>query len=523
MPVTLKAKIKIRRGIENELPNLSDYELGYSTDTGSLFIGASDLPSLANKGRGGSNEQFPYSNVRIITDSYDQSPFQKYIYSSNGPTLPQTGPSLTQPVVRTYSQRFNDTVFLDNFIFEKTEEDDISDDLNRALRQVYTGVSEKERKVLHINAGKYFIKNTILVPPYTHIKGEGRDKTILEQMSGGDVLTMFKTVDSLFQQDFSIGFGAATLPKSIEISDLTIKVTNIITIFSLFRANNVTFRRVKFEGPVIAANGAVALHFDRLGSIIDMFGFKCIECVFENLGKVTNDLDEETNIITNVKFDKCSVNGVYSGMRVDHEDISHVTWINSLFANISTQLFDLLHGSHFSSMNNYFDMPTLANNYHPIKVEPEFISFSSTSDKAALSNDRPIVLNKSKSSYIFSGNSESFTFAGTEFFKNFETTIGQNQSSTVLGPTFALARYNNVFMDYCVKRDDSVRMGKLRISHVDGEIYLFDSFDQTGDTGITFSATVDTILGEPHMVIRYSTPNNGGVGEIQADHKAFMA
>jgi len=47
----LFSKITIRRGERNDLPDLSSSEFGFATDTGEVFIGAPDLPSLENKGR----------------------------------------------------------------------------------------------------------------------------------------------------------------------------------------------------------------------------------------------------------------------------------------------------------------------------------------------------------------------------------------------------------------------------------------------------------------------------------------
>ena len=91
MPATLFSKIKIRRGLKTDLPDLDKAEFGYATDSGGVFIGAPDYSPLQGKGRGEANEEFPYKNIRLITDSSNQADNQKYTYKGNGATVAQTG------------------------------------------------------------------------------------------------------------------------------------------------------------------------------------------------------------------------------------------------------------------------------------------------------------------------------------------------------------------------------------------------------------------------------------------------
>jgi hypothetical protein len=81
-----------------------------------VYIGAPDLPSLQNKGRSESNEEFPYKNVQIVTDSQQLANIQKYEYKSNTSYQPQTGTSLSQPTVRTYQNKFDDFVNIEDFL-----------------------------------------------------------------------------------------------------------------------------------------------------------------------------------------------------------------------------------------------------------------------------------------------------------------------------------------------------------------------------------------------------------------------
>lgn len=522
MPVSLFAQIKIRRGLQADLPDLSNSEMAFATDTGEVFIGAPDYPSLAGLGRSDANPTFPYKNIRIITSSSDQSAFQKYIYTSNGSVLPMTGPSITRPVVRSYSEKFNDIVNFENFRYTTGLSSDVSTDLNRALREVYNGTAESERKILNLNAG-IFVCNaeTIKIPPYAHIKGEGKNKTFIVHTANSGNSHLLETVDSLYQENYNIGFLSATLPTYIEISDLTLSIPRLMDIIRLYRASHVTFNRVRFLGSSTASSNTAAIVFDRLGTIVDMSFFKFNECNFENLPNIVNSLDEDTNVVTNVKFDKCFSNNIRNGMTIDHEDISHIAWMSSTFSNVTNKLFDLISGEDFSSINNYYDMPTLTSGIYPGSIADTFNNFSSLADKFNLNTNRTW-LNNSNTSIIFSNDTNRFTFGNTEFFTTFASNLLQNQTAVTIGPTFAASRYDVLTLDYCIKRNSAIRMGTLRLSHDGTDVFLFDSFDQTNDTGVSFTATMDMVLGEPHMVLRYTTPNDGGSGTLKIDQKAFL-
>jgi Major tropism determinant N-terminal domain len=64
MAVTQISRIQVRRGDKEALPqSLEEGEFGFATDTGELFIGAPNLPKIADR-----NQTFPYQNVRVITE-----------------------------------------------------------------------------------------------------------------------------------------------------------------------------------------------------------------------------------------------------------------------------------------------------------------------------------------------------------------------------------------------------------------------------------------------------------------------
>jgi hypothetical protein len=63
MAVIQISRIQHRRGFADDLPNaLAEGELGFATDTGELFIGASSTDLVANR------TAFPYKNIKILTE-----------------------------------------------------------------------------------------------------------------------------------------------------------------------------------------------------------------------------------------------------------------------------------------------------------------------------------------------------------------------------------------------------------------------------------------------------------------------
>ena len=63
MSVTQISRIQNRRGLESELPiQLAEGEIGFATDTGSVFIGAPQALYVSNR------TEFPFQNVRLLNE-----------------------------------------------------------------------------------------------------------------------------------------------------------------------------------------------------------------------------------------------------------------------------------------------------------------------------------------------------------------------------------------------------------------------------------------------------------------------
>lgn len=63
MAVYQISRIQHRRGTAAELPDaLADGEIGVTTDTGEVFVGASDHPAVSSR------TSYPYQNIKVITE-----------------------------------------------------------------------------------------------------------------------------------------------------------------------------------------------------------------------------------------------------------------------------------------------------------------------------------------------------------------------------------------------------------------------------------------------------------------------
>lgn len=63
MAVIQISRIQHRRGTSGELPDaLADGEIGVTTDTGEVFMGAPNLPGIQSR------KSYPYQNIKILTE-----------------------------------------------------------------------------------------------------------------------------------------------------------------------------------------------------------------------------------------------------------------------------------------------------------------------------------------------------------------------------------------------------------------------------------------------------------------------
>ena len=179
MAIVSISRIQIRRGRKNQgsgLPQLAGGALGWAVDTQELFIG-----------NGAVSEGAPaVGNSKILTEHDNLFELSDQYTYKNGTSI-QTGSSSSNPVQRSLQSRLDDFVNVRSF-GANGDGTDQTLALQRAIDQLFLPWSSamdadslRKRITLKLDAGLYKISDSLKVPPYVNLVGDGSDKTVIEQ------------------------------------------------------------------------------------------------------------------------------------------------------------------------------------------------------------------------------------------------------------------------------------------------------------------------------------------------------
>jgi hypothetical protein len=246
MAIVQISQIQIRRGLQQDLPQLASAEMGWSLDQRRLFIGNGTLEEGAPT-QGTTEILTEYSDFLGFVSSYTFSGVDSG-YTS------QTGPNTLTPVTRSLQSVLDDIVTVRNFgavgdaYPGNATPTDNTDALVRAIEQIYKDTLNDTyvnvQRTIKIPAGEYLITDTIYIPPNCTLVGDGKNNTIIRSTTG----TVFQTADSLFQYGGDLGNNSAVMPNSIYISGMTLETTALQPVALVDTATDVIFDRVKFVG-----------------------------------------------------------------------------------------------------------------------------------------------------------------------------------------------------------------------------------------------------------------------------------
>jgi hypothetical protein len=255
------SRIQVRRGQKNQgsgLPQLASGEFGWAVDTQELFIG-----------NGSVAEGAPFvGNTKLLTEHDDLFQFAD-AYSYRQPdAFIQTGSSANNPVYRTLQDRLDDRVSVR--AFGATGDGTVQTaELQRAIDQLYLNSANKgtlqARVELFIEPGEYVLSNPLYLPPYSTIRGAGREKTFIR--TNGN-FPAFVTVNDEFSSPGTYADDSATTtlnqPRNIEVSGLTVR-TNGYPAFLLRSCKDSIFSDLWLQGswnigdPYDATNSGIQL------------------------------------------------------------------------------------------------------------------------------------------------------------------------------------------------------------------------------------------------------------------------
>mgnify|MGYP003333978936 FL=1 len=199
MAVIEIAKIQVRRGqeLQTGIPQLDPGEFGWAEDTQHLYIGKR-IDEGAN-----SDE-----NTRILTENDLENIFNLInTTSSSVLTYEYRDGILPDTSIRTVANKLDDNVSVADF----------NGSIAYAISDLYNAA--ENRRELKIPAGTYILSQTIALPPYTTIVGEGAGLTTI---IANTTATIFKTVDS-DGNDYVVGMQSGVKrSRGIKIKGMTL-------------------------------------------------------------------------------------------------------------------------------------------------------------------------------------------------------------------------------------------------------------------------------------------------------------
>lgn len=306
MAIVQISRITQRKGLEENLPQLAGAEFGWSVDTRQLYIGNGTLAEGAPV----------IGNTEILTEFSDILAFNTtYTYkgAAAGYTV-QTGPTPSSPVTQSLQSWMDQWASVKDFGAVGDGVTDDTDAINRALYQLYCReINPQIRRSLFFPAGVYVVSQTIIIPPFATLYGEGADNSIIQLTSSADDsalrLYVARTGDSLQQTGVNIGSNGALLPQYVTVTNMGFESLDPdLNVFLVEDAEYCSFNSVTFRGPLTQSN------------------------LTSNVNQTAGVVFASTpSIVTNsISFDRCTFSGTTYGINTDQQ-IQGITVSNSKF------------------------------------------------------------------------------------------------------------------------------------------------------------------------------------------------
>ena len=378
MAIVQISRITNRKGLAVDLPQpLAGAELGWVVDERRLFIGNGTLEEGAPV-VGNTEVLTEYSDILSFADQYT------YKGTAAGYTV-QTGPTPGSPVTQSLQSRLDSFVVVTDF---GATGDGVTDDtaaINRALYQLYCVQNNTQtRRGLFFPAGTYIVTDSINVPSFAKLYGEGLEGSIISfnvqnwasniaYASGvliyysasstyyrsvasvpatGIAITntaywtattlptyVMRTADSMQQTGANIATNGATPPQNIDVSEISI-VTNKSNHGMLVEKANQCYFNVNIAGPLTTtdltttANGTVAVEFSSTASLpctqIEFNGF-----AFSGFTYGVNTAQQiKSALFTGGSFDTLYQGILLGGASLSNGGAQGVRITNNIFDNI---------------------------------------------------------------------------------------------------------------------------------------------------------------------------------------------
>ena len=356
MAIVQISRITQRKGLEEDLPQpLAPAELGWAVDTRQLYIGPGTLAE------GSPDER---NNIEILTEYSDILATQTaYTYTGFGATgySVQTGPTAGSPVSQSLQSRLDSYCVVTDFGATGDGSTDDTAAINRALYQLYCVQSNPQiRRSLFFPAGNYIITNTILVPPYAMLYGEGPESSILNFFVAEWTSTvayaagvLVKSGSLYYRSNFAVPAGTALTatvgsPAQYYWGNITTGAASGLPEYIMQTASSTQQTGVNIVSPLEPQNILISNMNMVTNQVMDgMLIERAHDCAFTNVGiegplttatltVATDDIaavrwaSTTTLVDSHINFDNCSFKGFTYGTNTDQQ-IEGVTFSNCNF------------------------------------------------------------------------------------------------------------------------------------------------------------------------------------------------
>jgi Pectate lyase superfamily protein len=399
MAIVQISRITQRKGLAVDLPSpLAGAELGWATDTRRLYIGNGTLQEGAPV----------VGNTEVLTEFSDILSFStEYTYQGQSAGyVVQTGLSASTPISQSLQSRLDSTAIITDFGATGDGITDVTANINNALYQLYCRqVNPQIRRSLYFPAGTYIISDTLNIPPYCNLYGDGPESTIIyfyvqtwtstiAYASGvlvkngssyyrsvtavpiGTAISstsywtattlpsyIFRTADSLQQTGANIGSNGALQPGSFEISKMKFTTNMVHDGGYIEAAQDCAFESVNVSGPettstlTVATNQTACVRFNTTASYV-CSNIEWNHGTFTGMVWGTNT-DEQ---IEGVTFSNCSFDTLYQGVYLGNSSAPAVgptgfRIVQNNFDNIYAEGISIVNvGLNCSAYNAFYDV-----------------------------------------------------------------------------------------------------------------------------------------------------------------------
>ena len=516
MAIVQISRITNRKGLTENLPQLSGAELGWAIDSRRLFIGNGTLAEGAPV----------IGNTEILTEFSDITVLSNYTYSDIAVGYAaQTGPSASEPIVRTVQEKLDDFADVRDFGAVGDGIADDTDAINRALYQLYCVENNPQvRRSLYFPAGTYRIIESLVIPSYAKLVGEGADCTTIFLDTSSDISSLSAYVarygDSLQQTGANIGNNGAVPPRNIEISSMSFETIEVTDVFLVEDATQCYFDSVNFVGPltttsIIANTSTDDIAGVRFASTVSLVCNQITfdKCRFTGLTYGINTDQQITGVtVSNSAFDVLyqgislgagfPVNGGPTGFRAVHNIFDSIYAEGIIYEDVSLNVS--AYNVFYDVANEYSNTPTasvvLFGNDNNVSVSDMFARV----DSDAVTQPR-VKINGGV------GNTGTSIQLGRYARESGRTVVLNN--NVALQPVVVVStNYTHAFrMDYTIERDTNFRHGTLTVAtNTSATLTFNDNYTENTSTGITL--TVSQVGTD--VTIEYSSTNTGLTGTL---------